>query len=186
MSEYTGVVQRIISKPFKNKTFYSFTLSGQDGFFGTGERKPPAEGTSVAFEADTNERGYLEVKPKTIQVRTDGVPETASVVKAAGKSAAEKGYWEGKQERDLRNDQQRELGASRNTAIALIDLMLKHEAVPMPKTANKREAYLWELLNAYTGRLMGKTNGSDTGSTNPSPVEEAKKEDVTTQDEGWA
>lgn len=180
--EYSGVVQRHLTKQWGTKTFYSLTLSGVDGIFNLGVTHPPEVGTSVSFDAKTNARGYLEINPKTLQVRTDGVAETASVVKASGKSVAEKGYWERKEERDLRNDQQREVGASRNTAIALIDLMLRHEAVPLPKTQAKKEEFLLNLVDHYVAKLMGK--GLHVPET-PTENKNNKVEDVTTEDEEW-
>lgn len=184
MQEYSGVVQKVIDRNGPGgKVFYSFTLSGQDGFFGTGTKKPPAVGTSISFSAGENAAGYLQADTKTIQYKSDGavgpasVVRTASQAKAGGKSVEEKGYWEKREAREVRNDNLRELGASRNTAIALIDLMIKNEAVPLPKTVAKREEFLFTLLDTYVGKLMGK--GTET------VIEEPAKEDVTTMDENW-
>ena len=193
MSEYSGVVQKHLTKQWGNKTFHTITLSGVDGFFNLGVTRPPEIGTSVTFTAKTNARGYLEINPKTLQARTDGVPETASVVKATGKSSTEKGYWDRKEERDLRNDQQRELGASRNTAIALVDLMLRYEAIPMPKTQAKKEEFLYTLVEHYADKLMassgpehrlGKTANKNSSEDNKEVTQEVA--DPTTEDLAWS
>jgi len=181
VSTFTGVVQRHFDKNWGNKTFYSFTLSGQDGFFNTGIKKPPATGATVEFEAEPNDKGYLEVNTKTIQYKTDGEPQSASVAKAAPKTTSEKGYWERKEAREARNDALRELGASRNTAIAVIELMLKAEAIKLPAKQADKEAVLWEVLDKYTQKLMGSSAPVDADAEIPF---EAPK--TSTEEEDWA
>ena len=180
--EYQGVVQRHSEKPWQGKVFYSFALSGQDGWFGTGVVRPPAVGLSVVFSAKTNPKGFLEVDTKTIEQKEDGDPKPASVntaTKTAVSNGSGGGYWEARAARDVLNDAARELGACRNTALTIIDLFLKHEAVPLPKTASKREEYLWTLLDKYTAKLMGKSeNAKD------APTPEQIKE-ITELDSDW-
>jgi len=185
MSEYRGVIQKHLTKPWKDKTFYSFTLSGQDGIFNTGTRRPPDVGLTIAFEASPNEKGYLEVNGKTIKHITDGTPSQASVSTASKSTVPPKGgasnadgYWAQRLQRDIENDAARELGASRNTAISIIDLMLKYEAVPMPKTVAKRESFVWELLNKYTDKLMGKPDPEQTPEAEPAS-------EAVIEDESW-
>jgi hypothetical protein len=165
--QYSGVVGKHFAKQWQNKTFWSFTLKGQDGFFNMGMKKPPAEGSSVEFEATLNNKGYNEVEAKSIKFRQDGEPSTASIRGSASSRGGSGGgglskdeYWQRKEDRDLVNDSLRELGASRNTAIALIDLMFKHEAIKLPAQA-KREEFVWELLNRYTEKLMNKPKTED-------------------------
>ncbi len=155
-----GVIQRISEKPFNGKTFYSFAMSGQDGWYGTGVKKPPAPGVSVRFNEKTNSRGFKEVDG-SIEILQDQPARTASVPGAAESTGAGGGsqsaYWNRKEARDITNDAARELGASRNTAIAFIDLAIKNEVIKLPAAA-KREEFLWTLLDKYTNRLMGKEN----------------------------
>lgn len=179
-----GVVQKIATKPFGNKTFYSFAVSGVDGWFGTGVKRPPKEGTSIKFNEKTNARGYLEVDG-TIEVLADGVSGPAqSAYDAARTGAVSNGatnkasgdiskdaYWRGKESRDLVNDAARELGASRNTALTIIDLAIRNEVVKLPAAA-KREEFLWTLLDRYTAKLMGKDE------VVPKENTKAKEEDV--------
>lgn len=155
-----GVVQRIIPKPHNGKTFYSFALSGQDGWYGTGMKRPPSEGTSIKFNEKTNARGYKEVDGP-IEVVSDA--ETGPAQSVAGTATAgaklggggQQAYWDRKEARDITNDANRELGASRNTALSIIDLALKNEVIKLPAAA-KREEFLWTLLDKYTDKLMGK------------------------------
>lgn len=158
----SGVIQKINDRQFGNKTFYSLALSGQDGWYGTGPKRPPAIGTSVKFNEKTNNKGYKEVDG-SIEIISDGQSgSTGSVASTATKIASTGGtgqsaYWDRKEARDITNDSARELGASRNTAIAFIDLAIKNEVIKLPAAA-KREEFLWTLLNKYTDRLMGKTS----------------------------
>ena len=178
---FTGVVQKHLTKPWGSKVFYSFTLQGRDGIFGTGLSKPPAVGASITFEARTNPKGFLEADTKTIQYRADGEPTTAVVPKSNGGLTKDQ-YWTNKEARDIKNDAARELGATRNTAIAIIDLMLKHEAIPLPKKLADRQDYLFEVLDKYTNKLMGK--GYD---SSPKAVEakETSEAEITKEEENW-
>src|SRR6185312_7114829 len=165
-----GVIQRINERPWQNKKFYSFALSGQDGWFNTGMKRPPGVGTSVRFDTKTDAKGYVNVDGP-IEIRSDGAVEpTPSVnrfqngsqrITAGSQSNGAAGaYWDRKEARDVRNDELRELGASRNTALTIIDLMIKQEAVKLP-AAGKREEFIWTLLDRYTSKLMNKSGGSE-------------------------
>lgn len=157
-----GVISRVNANPWKDKIFYSFALSGQEGWYNLGMKRPPKEGTSVRFNFITNTKGFKDVEGP-IEIRTDGsVGETPSVNQVVStsssksKSPEEQGFWQRKEGREVRNDELREIGATRNTAIAIIDLMIKHEAVKLPAGTAKREGFLWDLLNRYVDKLRGK------------------------------
>lgn len=161
----SGVIQRVNNKAWKDKTFYSFTLSGQEGWFNTGVKRPPAQGTSVKFNFKTNDKGYNDVDG-SIEVLSDGVSAPTGTVAAVLKSNGSGGaggsaYWDRKEARDVANDTARELGASRNTAISLIDLALKYEVLPLPAGKAKREEFLFGVLDKYTRKLMGKEEVKD-------------------------
>lgn len=162
-----GVIGRVNDKQWNGKTFYSLALNGQDGWYNTGVKKPPTIGTSVRFNEKTNAKGYKEVDG-SIEILADGAAGPAGAVGTVAKAAiagdgGKSAYWLGKETRDLTNDAARELGASRNTAIAIIDLALKNEVVKLPAPA-KREEFLWTLINKYAARLMGKDEKSTTDS----------------------
>lgn len=158
----SGVIARLGEKPWKDKTFWSFALRGQEGWYNTGMKKPPAVGTSISFNEKKNAKGYFEVDG-SIEILADGaVEQTPRVSEVAAKSSGaggqtQSGYWDAKAARDIRNDDLRELGASRNTAINFIELAIKNEAVKLPAAAAKKESFLWDLLDKYTSKLMGKT-----------------------------
>lgn len=156
---YSGVIGRVGEKQFNGKTFYSFTLKGQEGWYNTGVKKPYSEGTTVKFEAAPNQKGYLTVSG-SLEVLKDGEPGSAGTVaqtvsKDSGSGSRAGGvYWDRKEARDIVNDAARELGASRNTAISIIDLGLRNEVYKLPAAA-KREEFFFTLLDRITNRLMG-------------------------------
>lgn len=176
MAEVSGVIGRVKDKPFGNKTFWSFTLRNQDGWYNTGVKRPPPEGTAIKFEFSVNGKGYNEVNYHSIQELKDAPAESSPGVERVvsqvsrysgnGTGLNKDTYFLRKEERDVANDEKRELGASRNTAISIIDLMLKHEVIKLPAQA-KREEFIWELIGKYTDQLMG---------TNRESVVEAKEE----------
>lgn len=180
---YSGVIGRVSEKQFNGKTFYSFTLKGQEGWYNTGVKKPYAEGTSVKFDAAPNAKGYLTVSGN-IEVLKDGeVSATGSVAQTVSKSTssgsgAGGAYWDRKEARDLVNDAARELGASRNTALSIIDIALRNEVYKLPAAA-KREEFFFTLLDRVTDKLMGKTEPKkdDNVGSNLDPVSEDNKEE---------
>jgi hypothetical protein len=160
LSIQQGVVSKVLDRKFGNRTFYSMALRGVDGFFGTGAKRPPSEGSYVRFNSTTNAKGYPEVDG-LIEVVPEGEAGPASSVSQVAQSSKGSGglskdqYWSNKEARDIVNDRLREVGASRNTAISLIDLAIRNEVIKLPAAA-KREGFIWELLDKYTNKLMGK------------------------------
>lgn len=183
-----GVIGRINNKQWNGKTFYSLALKGQEGWYNTGLKRPPAEGTSVKFEFKTNLKGYKDVDG-SIEVLTDGQAASAGPVAEVAKSSSGAGssggsaYWDRKEARDLANDAARELGASRNTAIAIIDLALKNEVVKLP-TAAKREEFLWTLLDKYAAKLMGKDKDVESSAAQESTASK-EPESSDPEADGW-
>lgn len=180
MAEYSGVIGRIGEKHWQGKTFYSLVLRGQEGWHNLGVKRPPAIGTSVKFYSSANAKGFLTVDG-SIEITADGAAAPAAGVKevSKGSSVSKDDYWNRKEERDLHNDTARELGASRNTAIAIIDLALRNEIVKLPAAA-KREEFMWTLLNKYTDKLMGKD-----GQTHSEEVKESEPQSNDPQGDNW-
>jgi hypothetical protein len=139
-------------------------------------KRPPAVGTSVRFNDKTNNKGFKEVDG-SIEIVTDAAVGPVSGVSGAIAASARQGgglgegnragYWDLKNARDITNDAARELGASRNTAISIIDLAIKHEAIKLPAAA-KREEFLWTLIDKYTAKLMGKEDERSSGTASTS------------------
>ena len=176
-----GVVSKLSSNEYNGKTLWSFRLRGDNNYYNTGDRVPPVtEGQSVEFTTRLSPSGKHQVQIDTIRPweggpSMEGVQISKFAAKPSGKSAEEKGYWEAKQARDVRNDHLRELGATRNTAIAFLNLLITSGSLKLPAAEAKREGVLWDALNHYTDKLMK-------GEEIKAPTEESKPEPVATAD----
>ena len=154
-----GIVTKAFTKPWGDKVFHSLGLN--DGkIYGFGTYMPQAkEGDTVEFEAKQNQKGYWEAIKGTLKVTKGVVSEAtgvpAGVVVRSGKTPQEKDFWAKKEEREVKNDHLRSLGACRNTAIAFIQTLAQAGALKLPaKEANRQEA-LEKLLELYTQQFMG-------------------------------
>jgi hypothetical protein len=161
----TGVVEKVLTKPWNNKVFYSLALVNE-GIYNFGTKKPAANvGDKVAFEAQKNNRGYWDADFNTLKV-TPAEPESVSnglsvaVVKSNGAGHVTKDtYWLDKAQRDIKNDELRALGAARNTAIEWVKFLVGQEALPVPKTVAAREDAFRKILDDYTRIFMSGIEG---------------------------
>lgn len=161
--QYEGFVNKVLSRPFGNKTMYSLTLVNQDGFFGFGGDKPKAnQGDKVSFEAETNAKGYLQAKGYSLRVLAPAAESvsTAPTARQATGGNGQSAYWDRKEARDLKQDELREIGATRNTAIEWIKLLLDKEAIKLPTKIADKEAFLQELLRDTVDKLRHGPKGS--------------------------
>ena len=179
-----GVVQRTFQRDFDGKILYSFTLKGQDGFFGTGTKKAPVEvGKSYEFEVDVDGRGRKTVNLATIKpwesgeaIQSPNVSSFAARSRYAGGASKDQGkddYWRNKEARDLVNDRHRELGATRNTAIALVSLMLTNGAIKLPAKESSKEEVIYKLFEHYTEELLKTKEAPEAGRPDSESVSEA-------------
>ncbi len=186
-----GVVARTFERAFGNKTMHSFTIKGVEGFFGTGARKAVEEGKSYEFEYSKNAKGFIDVNLSTLRPWESGVALQGESVRdtvntsryssgggkasfRGGKSEEEKGFWANREAREVKNDRLRELGATRNTALQLVTIMLANGAVKLPTKEAAREEAIDQLFEHYTDTLL---KGKSTDET--PPAEEGKvSEDV--------
>ena len=152
-----GVVSKVSSNQFNGKTLWSLRLQGDNNYYNTGERPPHVhEGASIEFETKLSPSGKHSVLLETIRPWESGGVMQAAPANVIRRSADPKDtYWADKELRDKRNDLLRELGASRNTAIAFIELLVKTEALKLPAKVGDREAVIWDALEHYTKKLMG-------------------------------
>jgi len=160
--EYSGTVSAVLSQDVNTKrgqmTFWSVALAGQDGFHGFGPKKPKIKkGDKVTFMSEENDRGFLQADVDTLEVTPgkEEVRSNSSSGAVANDSKAKGGYWDEKAARDVVNDEKREIGASRNTAIEWIKFLLANEALPKMPAAAKREEYLNSLLDDYMNKFRG-------------------------------
>jgi hypothetical protein len=151
-----GVVDRVSEKAGKFGTMYSVKLRDTDTWYGLKGAKPRfVEGNLIEFEAHQNARGYWDADGRSVRVLEATVAAAPAARAVAGAQPVGKDdYWKRKEERDLTNDQLRNIGAARNTAIAFVDLLAKYEAVKLPKTQADREKALLAAVEHYRKEFM--------------------------------
>jgi len=150
-----GIVYKIFSRPAGRGTAYSIKLDGNDTYYSAGFKDPGlGAGDSVQFEAAQNEKGYWQADIKSLR-KVDPEPQVAnkSVAGVAGKDD----YWSRKEQRDLANDNARNVGASTNTAIAFVELLLKSDAIKIPTKMQDREEVIAGLVDYYAKKFRGET-----------------------------
>lgn len=153
----SGTVKQVIERPWGQKTMYSLSLLDHDSLYGFGPVNPKAKpGDKVEFEAEKNQKGYWQGDKATLKVvaGTNEVSSGSPAGAVAKASIGKDSYWDRKESRDVTNDEHRELGATRNTAIEWIKLLLAQEAFKLPPTS-KREDFFNALLIDYITRFRG-------------------------------
>lgn len=156
-----GVVSKVSNKQWQNKTFWSFQLSGDRTFYSTGTNAPPGEGVYIEFDDVVNGKGYHDAKNVTIAAPASAPTGVGNVARATSNSSLSKDdYWTRKEERDLNVQKRIEIQSCRNSAIALIDVLVKNEAFLKLPAQAKREAFLFELVNKYTADFVRLNDGT--------------------------
>jgi hypothetical protein len=149
-----GIVYKVFSRQVGRGTAYSIKLDGDDRYYGAGFTRPAIEaGDSVKFSVRQNAKGYWDADLKTL-VKQDQTPKV--MTNSVGNMSKDD-YWRRKEERDLKNDEARNVGAARNTAIAFVDLLAKHDAIAWPAKAKQgdKEQHLVNLVEYYAGMYSG-------------------------------
>jgi plastocyanin len=181
-----GIVKNIVTRPWGNKIMYSIGLVNEQGLFGFGPNNPHVNpGDKVYFTSEKNDKGYESAKVASLKIEKATPDTVQTAVKATGAANAQTGYWDRKEARDLHNDSQRELGATRNTAIEWIKLLVSQEALKLP-AGPKRESFLNTLLADYMNLFMGKTTlGPTEAPTKAKAVKVTEPENAVNADEEW-
>jgi hypothetical protein len=151
MSYAQGTVQRIATKQTKTGgTAWNVQLrsskTGDVAWFGCGFMEPPfKEGDEVQF---TYSGQWKTIERESVKIlsRRPSQPGNTGNQQYSRQPAANSGkdaYWKNKEERDIKKDEIIQRQACRNTAIAFVDLALKHDAVALPtKKADRYDALL--------------------------------------------
>lgn len=134
MSNYSGVVRKIFAKT--NWGTQSFVIDTVDKTYFNLGKVPPmfTEGQTVSFYGrDGKKAGNVDVDVNTIVVGTETPVATEDYAMGGARRTAaapvtKDAYWSNKEARDLENDRKRNLGAARNTAIAMAELI--HKVTP--------------------------------------------------------
>lgn len=176
-----GVVGKINVKDNGNWKRYSFALKGQDGWYSGGfDPLPFVEGETIEFQMAKNSKGYEEVDRSTIRklvgeeaVAAQPVAQVAGsgggFRKAGfggrpfGKSPEEKDYWAKREARDIQTQKRIEIQSCRNSAIALVEVLLASgvQAVKLPAKEAAREGVVVEMVKRYTDMFLKENSGED-------------------------
>lgn len=173
-----GVVDRVSEKDGKYGKMFSLKLRDSDTWYGLKGAKymPVKPGQLVEFEAAQNDRGYWDADGRGVKVLQDAVAEApAARAVAAGATVTKDDYWRRREDRDLLNDQLRNVGAARNTAIAFVDLLAKYEGVKLPAKQADREKALLEAVHHYTEEFMNGIQQEPAEATVVDPAAKATK-----------
>lgn len=174
MAIYKGYVKEYVKRTTDWGTMHNIKLSTGDqiGFGKFPPKTPINEGDYIEVEAEVNDKGYLNGKNKTYKVLPKPQEEVGSGASAASVARdagfGKDDYWKGKEARDVANDRARNVGAARNTAIAWIDVLMKHDAIKISTKKDEREDQLNTALDEYTKKFMvgieseNKKNGDTT------------------------
>jgi hypothetical protein len=163
---FTGVVEFVR----KNDAGYWSvkTIDGQ--WFGTGKVKPAcSEGDEVAFDYALNGK-YNNMELDTLEVISSGnaIPEKAAKKAwSGGKKGGDTrdaSYWDAKDAQAVKTQKEIRFQASRNAAIAVIDVALKAGVLTIPegKAADAQFKVLLTYVDKVTDRYNKATEALDT------------------------
>lgn len=145
-----GTVKALGKRDWNGKTMYSIKVD--DDWYGTGAENPKVDkGDLIEFDYTENGK-WKNADVKTISVLRKG----SEVFKASTKSVAfgaKDDYWKKREERDVITQQIIQLQSSRNSAIALADVLLKNGAVKLPEAQAKKMDVVIALVKDLTGNF---------------------------------
>ena len=153
-----GVVQKIT----KNGPAYNIKVDEQ--WYGCGFNKPAfSEGSMIKFEAIQKGK-WVNVDQESLEVLGDApLPEKKKVVDYSSQvtsTTTRDEYWARKEERDIKNDLDRHVGATRNTAIAFVDLLVRNEALKLPASKDAKADALFQAVEYYASLFSGGSENS--------------------------
>lgn len=162
---YKGVVQKI----HKQKMYG--VLMDDEQWYGHGSDQPKFnEGDLIEFEYDENQKGtrvYKNIIPKSVQVisasngdkgvESGGSSRQSGSAPKQGKTMTKDNYWENKAAEDIKTQKAIRYQASRNSAIEVVDLLLKNECVSLGNAKQKKAGIVEELVEHYTNEYYNKT-----------------------------
>jgi len=137
-------------------------MDTDEKWWGMGINKPKFdEGDTISFEFEKNGK-FSNVDPKSIEI--DAESDTASATPSSSKpksSYAQKDdYWVQKAELDVLTQREIRWAGSRNSAIALMDLLIKYDVIPLAKAKGDKEEVFMQYLNSYTQGFYAETTAA--------------------------
>ncbi len=153
MTHYSGIVSRIGSKVFGDKTSYYFFLDGVEGLFKMGGKRPTfKEGSQVEF--DTDAKSYVEWNSIKSAV---AAPEPAKTAQAAATAAPARSAaplpvapFDRYRNKQFAYEERRNINrqVARKLAFEEVTKLLELGVFVLPKTQNK----MYEAYMAYVAK----------------------------------
>lgn len=184
-----GVVKATPYNEWQGKKLYSIQLDGDRTYYNTGTNVPRVQpGDYVTFEAEVGQNGRTKADLKTLRVENNGAPPppsgrtAAAVAKSAGMSKDD--YWTRREERDLETQKRIERQSCRNSAIELVDLLIRNEALTLGAKAKKADVIV-AAVDEYTEYYLNANSGAATVAAEVDT--KTTESDEPTEDEGdWS
>lgn len=155
MAKETGILSKILAK----ETGY-FSLKIGEEWYGGGKSAPNAsQGDLVEVTYTTKEMNGRVYRNATAVVVVNKQATVARSAKEAVASMSDFGkdaFWKKKEERDIVNDSKRELGATRNTAVEIVNFAIDKGYLPAldkAKAQDKFDLYL-SIIEGTTLKLI--------------------------------
>ena len=152
----TVTVQRL----HQNGKMHSF-MDTDEKWWGMGINKPKFdEGDTISFEFEKNGK-FSNVDPKSIEIDAESeVADSKPATKTKSSYAQKDDYWVQKAELDVLTQREIRWAGSRNSAIALMDLLVKYEIIPLAKAKGDKEEVFMQYLNSYTQGFYAETTAA--------------------------
>lgn len=163
MNQAQGVIEVVNSRQWKNLTFYSLKLQGDDKWYGCGTDQPPAgKGTSVSFTWAPDKKGYPAIAKGSIQAggATGGNAAPAATTSAPTSTTSggnsRDTYWKDKENYDKEVTTPRiSYTAARGHAVSLVSAALAADALSFGSAAKgKRLDLLLEYVDEVTNKFF--------------------------------
>ena len=158
----TKAVSITVEKIFERNGMYN--IKAQDGeWYGYGKVRPTfSEGDEIEFEFKMNGK-YMNVDTKTVQVT--GQRERTSAPRTRPTEVMSKDdYWSRKEANDQLTQREIRHQASRNAAIAWMDVLMKNNVIPFPAKGDKldiAEGYLTQFTDMFIAATIGARTKDD-------------------------
>jgi hypothetical protein len=168
-----GTVRWCEPKLYNGKKLWSFSLNGEDGFFGCGISDPKVKkGDTIEFDYEIV-NGRASVVVDTINLLSSAPSDRTNSYsgsggqpgKANGGGGGNAQYWEEKTQRDIENDEYRRANdiriqyqSARNAAITVTDLLVKAGAIIIPEKKGSGYDVLMGKIEDLTNEFFHKTS----------------------------
>jgi len=138
MEVVKGTVQRFFENEWRGMMLYGLTVDTDERMFGTGEIRPStAVGDYVSFEVNKGKNDKWYANTKSLQVLTEAPATPQKANGATSPAKTKENYWTNKEANDKTKDKVIQYQSCRNSAIALIGVLLSNGALTLPQ---KKEA----------------------------------------------